>query len=199
MDPTSLRSETLERFLERLASTDPAPGGGGSTAVATAMAAALVEMAAGLSTDHVVDAGGIAAQAGDIRRRALTLADEDAAAYTRVLDAYRRRREATAAADADPDDSRREIHEALEAATAVPLEVAALAADVVMLGNQLVTGGNPNLEGDAAAGVHLARAAARAAARLVELNVAQGRLDGDWCDRAAASVTRAETGTPQRN
>ena len=96
--------------------------------------------------------------------------------------------------DADPDAGRQEIHEALEGATAVPLEVAELAADVAGLANRLVSGGNPNLEGDAAAAVHLARAAARAAARLVELNVAQGKLDGDWCDQAAAHVTRAEAG-----
>ena len=194
MDSTPLRNETLETFLERLASTDPAPGGGGSTAVATAMAAALVEMAAGLSTDQVEDAAVIGAEAREIRGRALSLADEDAAAYTRVLDAYRRRREADT--DSDPDAGRKEIREALEGATAVPLEVAGLAADVTALGDRLVTGGNPNLEGDAAAAVHLARAAARAAARLVELNVAQGKLDGDWCDQAAAHVTRAETGTP---
>ncbi|HEX6382389.1 MAG TPA: cyclodeaminase/cyclohydrolase family protein [Acidimicrobiia bacterium] len=191
MQSTSLGHETLERFLERLASTDPAPGGGGSVAVATAMAAALVEMAAGLSTDQVAEAADIGAEAGHIRRRALTLADEDAAAYTRVLDAFRRRRDADT--DADPDAGRREIHEALEGATAVPLEVAGLAADVAGLGDRLVAGGNPNLEGDAAAAVHLARAAARAAARLVELNVAHGKLDGDWCDQAAAHVTRAET------
>ena len=196
MQWTSLRNETLERFLERLASTDPAPGGGGSVAVATAMAAALVEMAAGLSTDQIDDAAAIGAAAGDVRRRALTLADEDAAAYTRVLDAFRRRRETEV--DLDPDAGRREIHEALEGATAVPLEVARLAADLAALGNRLVAGGNPNLEGDAAAAVHLARAAARAAARLVELNVAQGKLDGGWCDQAAAHVTRAQMGVPRR-
>ena len=190
MGQSSLRHESLDRFLERLASTDPAPGGGGSVAVATAMAAALVEMAAGLSTDHVADAAVIGAAAGDIRRRALTMADEDAAAYGRVLDAYRWPR------DADPDARLREIREALEGATAVPLEMARLAADVAGLGNRLVTGGNPNLEGDAATAVHLARAAARAAARLVELNVQQGKLDGEWCDRAAAYVARAETDPP---
>ena len=188
MPPTSLRNETLEGFLDRLASTEPAPGGGGSVAVATAMAAALVEMAAGLSRDQIAEAAVIGGRAGDIRRRALTLADEDAAAYTRVLDAFRRRREAGS------DAARQEIHEALEGATAVPLEVAGLAADVTGLGRRLVTDGNPNLEGDAAAAVQLARAAARAAARLVELNVAQGKLAGDWCDRAAAHVTRAEAG-----
>lgn len=196
MQSTSLGNETLERFLERLASTDPAPGGGGSVAVATAMAAALVEMAAGLSTDQVAEAADIGAQAGHIRRRALTLADEDAAAYTRVLDAFRRRGERST--DADPDAGRWQIHEALEGATAVPLEVAGLAADVAGLGDRLVAGGNPNLEGDAAAAVHLARAAARAAARLVELNVAHGKLEGDWCDQAAAHVTRAGMGIPRR-
>jgi formiminotetrahydrofolate cyclodeaminase len=190
MHQTSLRNETLERFLERLASTDPAPGGGGSAAVATAMAAALVEMAAGLSTDHVADAAVLGAAAGDIRRRALTLVDEDAAAYGRVLDAYRLPR------DLHPEARRRAIGKALEEATAVPLEIAGLAADVAGLGNRLVAGGNPNLEGDAATAVHLARAAARAAARLVELNVQQGKLDGEWCDRAAAYVARAETDPP---
>ena len=124
MAPTSFGHETLERFLERLASTDPAPGGGATAAIATAMAAALVEMAAGLSTDHVGDAAAISAEAGDIRQKALALADEDAAAYRRVLVGYRRPR------DTDPDARRREIQEALEAATAVPLEVARLAADV---------------------------------------------------------------------
>jgi len=185
-----LRNETLERFLERLASTDPAPGGGGSAAVATAMAAALVEMAAGLSTDQLDDAAAVGAAAGGLRRRALTLADVDAAAYGRVLAAYRLPR------DSDPEARRREIREALEGATAVPLEIAGLAADVAGLGNRLVASGNPNLEGDAAAAVHLARAAAHAAARLVELNVRQGKLDGDWCDRAGACVARAEADRP---
>ena len=190
MDETSLRNETLERFLDRMASTDPAPGGGGSTAVATAMAAALVEMAAGLSADRVADAGAVGATAGRIRRRALALADEDAAAYGRVIAGYRLPR------DTDPEDRRREIREALEEATAVPLEIAGLAADVAGLGNRLVADGNPNLEGDAAAAVLLARAAARAAARLVELNVGQGKLDGGWSERAAAHVARADAETP---
>ena len=181
-----LRDERLETFLERLASDDPAPGGGAAAAVAAALSAALVGMAARLSTDHVDDAAAIATTADELRQAALTLADEDAAAYRRVLSAYRLPH------DTNPAARHREIREALEAATAVPLEVARLAAEAAILGGRLADAGNPNLEGDASAAVLLARAAAQAAARLVELNVEQGKLDRSWCDLANAHVARAE-------
>jgi formiminotetrahydrofolate cyclodeaminase len=153
------------------------------------MAAGLVAMAARLSAGRLDDADGIAAAADGLRRRALALADEDAAAYRRVLAAYRRPQ------DEDPDGRRREIRAALEAATAVPLELTELAAEAAGLGARLAETGNPNLEGDANAAVELARAAARAAARLVEINT-QGDLGGDWCERAAAHVARAEGSPP---
>jgi formiminotetrahydrofolate cyclodeaminase len=186
----SYREQPLERFLDQLASDEPAPGGGSAAAVTAAMAAGLVAMAARLSATRVDDADGIAETADGIRRRALTLADEDAAIYGRVLAAYRRPR------DDDPVGRRGEIRAALEAASAVPLEVGSLAAEAAVLGARLVEAGNPNLEGDANAAVELGRAAARAAARLIELNVRQGDLGGDWCERAAAHVARAEGPTP---
>jgi formiminotetrahydrofolate cyclodeaminase len=159
-------------------------------AVTAAMAAALVAMTARLSSGRLEEADAIAAAADGLRRRALTLADDDAAAYARVLAAYRRPR------DEDPDGRSREIRTALEAATAVPLAVADLAAEAAVLGARLVDGGNPNLEGDATAAVVLARAATQAAARLVELNVEQGRLGGDWCSLAAAHVARSAGNAP---
>jgi methenyltetrahydrofolate cyclohydrolase len=186
----SYKDQPLEEFLDRLASDEPAPGGGSGAAVTAAMAAGLVAMAARLSAGRTDDADGIVETADGIRRRALTLADEDAAAYGRVLAAYRRPR------DEDPDGRKGEIRVALEAASAVPLEVAGLAAEAAVLGARLVEAGNPTLEGDAHAAVELGRAAARAAARLVEINVRQGDLGGDWCERAAAHVARAERLTP---
>lgn len=187
----SYSEQPIEKFLDRLASDEPAPGGGSTAALSAAMAAALVAMAARLSTGRrsdgrVGDAAAIAETADGLRRRALTLADEDAAAYGRVLAAYRR------AGDDDPGGRTGAIRAALEAASTVPLEVAELAAEAAILGARLVEDGNPNLEGDANAGVELGRAAARAAARLVEINVRQGGLGGDWCERVAAQVARAE-------
>ena len=51
----------LGRFLDMVASREPAPGGGASAAVA--LAAALTSMAARFSTDHLTDAETIAARA----------------------------------------------------------------------------------------------------------------------------------------
>ena len=42
--------EPLARFVERIADETPAPGGGSTAAIVVAMAAALVEMAARLSS-----------------------------------------------------------------------------------------------------------------------------------------------------
>ena len=179
-------AESVARFLDRLATAEPAPGGGGAAAITAAMAAGLVAMSARLSADQIDDAEAIASTADRLRRRALVLADDDAAAYDRVLAAYRRPR------DANPEARRREIMAALEAATAVPLEVAELAVEAAVLGARLAEAGNPNLEGDANAAVELGRAATRAAAHLVEINSRQGHLGPDWCARAAVLVARTE-------
>ena len=190
MEDTSFGSQPLAAFLERLASAEPAPTGGAAAAFTAAMAAGLVAMAARLSGERLEDADDIAARADGLWRRALSLADDDAAAYGRVLAAYRR------PSGGDPEGRRREIRAALEAATAVPLAVADLAAEAAVLGARLAAAGNPNLEGDANAAVELGRAAARAAARLVHINADQGQLGGDWSERASASVARA--GGPNR-
>ena len=180
---------------ERWSGPGPAGVGGAgarrrsAAAVTAAVAAGLVAMAARLSTARLDDADAIAAAADGLRRRALALADEDAGAYGGCWPP-------TGDPRPDPGDRLREIAAALEAATAVPLAVADLAAEAAVLGARLAVGGNPSLEGDANAAVELGRAAARAAARLVEINVAQGGLDAGWCERAAAHVARAESRTP---
>ena len=123
-----------------------------------ALAAALVEMAARYADD---DATGAAA--ADLRARAEPLADRDAAAYAVYLSARRDRRTGRG------DDA--SVEAAAVAATAVPVELAELAAAVATLGAGLVAGGNPRLRGDAMAGVQLAAAAAGAAAGLARENL----------------------------
>jgi formiminotetrahydrofolate cyclodeaminase len=165
----------LGRFMDMVASREPAPGGGASAAVAVALAAALTGMAARFSVDHLADAGTIADEAEELRSRVMPLAQADAAAYGRVLDAYRTPR--------DDEKRRRRIREALSEAADVPLSIAEVGVEVAGNAARLVEEGNPNLRGDAVTAAALAKAGVRAAATLVEINVSAGGADDDRLSR----------------
>jgi len=186
------------RFAEltdSLASADPTPGAGPSLACTCAVAAALVEMVSAVwlrrepeDRDAVGRRGERAAQ---LRRRALALADVDAAAYRDVLAAQRAR---------DQPGHAQRVREALMAA-ADPLvsivdvaqEVAALAADAAAE----VGGG---VRGEAITAAVLAAAVAQAGVPLVGLNLAG--VPGDprieqvrvWAQRAERSKDAVMTG-----
>ena len=161
----------LGRFMDMVASREPTPGGGASAAVAVALAAALTAMAARFSADHLADAETIADRAEELRNRVMPLAQADAAAYGRVLDANRTPR--------DDDEKRRRIREALSEAADVPLSIAEVGVEVAGNAARLVEEGNPNLRGDAVTAAALAKAGVRAAATLAEINVSAGGADDD--------------------
>ena len=179
----------LGRFVDMVASREPAPGGGASAAVAVALAAALTAMAARFSADHLADAETIADRAEELRNKVMPLAQADAAAYGRVLDAYRTPRD-------DEEKRRRRIREALSEAADVPLSIAEVGVEVAGNAARLVEEGNPNLRGDAVTAAALAGAGVRAAATLVEINVSAGGADGGRLSRAnqllAATVAAQE-------
>jgi len=156
---------TLGRFLDQVASKEPAPGGGAAAAVTVAMAAGLVAMAARFAVDHLADATDVVSCAEMLRRRVTPLAQADADAYRDYLAATRLPREPK------PEARRRQIRAALSRAAEVPLTVTEIAADVADLAAVLATRGNPNLRGDAVTAALLAEAGARSAACLVESNV----------------------------
>jgi methenyltetrahydrofolate cyclohydrolase len=170
--------QPLGSFLDLVASREPAPGGGASAAVAVALAAALTAMAARFATEYLADAEGLAARADGLRAEVVPLAQADAAAYGRVLDAYRTPRD-------DEEGRRRKIRDALTEAADVPLSIAGIGAEVAGNAARLVEEGNPNLRGDAVTAVALAGAGVRAAVTLVEINVSAGGDDDGRLARAA--------------
>jgi formiminotetrahydrofolate cyclodeaminase len=118
-------------------------------------------------------------RAGELRTRALELAEVELHAYEPVLEALRLPRE-------DPDRPAR-VSAAQTEASKSPLEIARVAADLAELAAEIAINGNPNLTGDAIAGALLAEAAAQAASRLVAIN-----LPGDpVAEEAAALAARA--------
>ena len=147
----------LPDFLDAVAAETAAPGGGSVSAVAGALAAALVEMAARYAHDW--DGRDAAVErAADLRARLVKLAAADAEAYAAYLAAA-------------PEDKQA----ALAHATDVPLAVAQAAAEVAEVAADVNEHGNRRLAGDVFAGARLATAATEAAANLAKINREEAR------------------------
>ena len=124
----------------------------------------------------------VARRAREMRARALELAEIELHAYEPVLEALRLPRDDPQRAER-VDAARAKASESPRAIAEVGAEVAELAADLARTGNQ-------NLAGDAIAGALLAEAPAQAAARLVAINLTEGRAvteSADLARRAAAA------------
>ncbi|MDH6144079.1 MULTISPECIES: cyclodeaminase/cyclohydrolase family protein [Kitasatospora] len=167
-----MRDLTIGEFLRQLGARVPAPGGGASAALHAAQSAALLCMVARYTTGEryadVQDAiARILAEAEELGATALRLAEEDAAAFTAVTDAYglpKGTPEEKAARSAA-------IAGALVGAAQPPADTIAAARRLVALGEELAPIGNRNVLTDVAAATEAARAAATTARVNVEINL----------------------------
>jgi methenyltetrahydrofolate cyclohydrolase len=156
-----MNEETIGGWLDELASSAPAPGGGAAGALEVAVGAALVEMVCNLTigkpafAEHEGTMTEARDRASTVRHQAVGLAAEDAEAFDAVIAAYRMPKETEAEAAARSA----RIQEALAAAADVPRRTAAAASEVVDLAERIVPGANPNLISDAAAAAAAARSA----------------------------------------
>jgi formiminotetrahydrofolate cyclodeaminase len=159
-------------WLDELASSAPAPGGGAAAALEAAVAAALVEMVCNLTigkpafAEHEATLTAVRDAATERRAEALALADEDAAAFSGVIAAYR-------LPHATPEETvarSAEIQAALAAAAEVPRRTAELAAALVDAAGGIVGCANPNVVSDLAAAAAAGRAALASALVNVEIN-----------------------------
>ena len=132
-------------FLAALGERTPAPASGAAAALTGAFAASLVELAARFADDEAA-----ITRANALSTRLTQLADEDAAAYTTFM-------------DTPSEEARRRTIE-------VPEEIAANADEVERLARKVGAQLTSSVAGDAEAAEELARAAARVARRLAELN-----------------------------
>ena len=183
-----MRDETIESFLTQLAARVPAPGGGATAALHAAQAAALLAMVARYSDGARYDAvlmGRIIAEADGLRDHALRWAQDDAAAFGAVAEAYRLPRES-----AEQQAARSAaIAAALAGAAGPPVAVMHAALRLSALAAELAPVCNRSVVTDVGAAAAAARAAAVTSALNIEVNL-KGITDPSL--RASLSATAAQ-------
>ena len=174
-------------FVDALASSASAPGGGAACAYAGVFATCLASMVANLTVGrekYAAVESDMTARLDDLaglRARLEELVDDDEAAFSAVSQAYGMPR----ATDEEKAARTDAIQQALYFACEVPLEVVQISAQVAEIARFMALSGNKNVLADAGACASLARAAGQGASLMVLVNVRSMRD----ADRAAAYET----------
>lgn len=167
------KHQTVQTFLDELASAAPTPGGGGAAALSGAMGAALVSMVCNLTVGKEKFAGveaqmkQLLSQSETLRSQLTQMIEEDVAAFDTVMAAYRLPK----ASDEEKAARTAAIQQASKEATLVPLAAARACAEVIALCRPLAEMGNPNVISDAGVAVLCAQAGLKSAALNVMINL----------------------------
>jgi formiminotetrahydrofolate cyclodeaminase len=179
MDGDRLNDLPARELLQRLATSEPIPGGGSAAALAGAMAASLVQMVVALTSGRPAAAGKedelteIAVAAAACQSELLNLVELDATAYDAVIRARRLPR----ASDLERQTRAAQVAAATREATRAPLQTARLAEQVLALAERLAPIGSRTAISDVGVGALLAVAAVRGALLNVRINLPS--LDAD--------------------
>jgi formiminotetrahydrofolate cyclodeaminase len=167
-----IKDESIQQFLDELASKEPTPGGGGAAAIMGAMGAALVSMVCRLTIGkknyEAVEAEMEEAlhASENLRTRLTAMIQADMSVFDQVMGAYGLPKET----DAEKQARSAAIQTALKAATEVPLECARACAEVIALSRVVAEKGNRNVISDAGVAVLAGYAALKSAALNVYVN-----------------------------
>ncbi len=168
-----LTTKSVHEFLDALASSSPAPGGGSVAALAAALGAGLTAMVCRLTigkkkyTDVQSEMERILTEAEELRAQASRLVDEDTEAFLEVMAAFGLPKET-------PEQQERRtiaIQEATKRATLVPLKVMQVCEVGIELARRVAEKGNKNSLSDAGVAALMLQAACTGAAMNVRINI----------------------------
>jgi formiminotetrahydrofolate cyclodeaminase len=184
----TLLDTPVRDLLNAFSSSDPTPGGGSASALASAVGVSLLMMVAGLpKTRHNSDEDrtaldAVAAALIGVRQQLAEAIDADTAAYDAVVAAYKLPK----TTDAEKSARKDAIQRALKGATDVPLGVMRLSAEALTHAAAVAAHGLPSAASDVGVAQALVRAGLEGARLNVEINV------GSITDEIYAPAVRAE-------
>lgn len=183
-----LADRSVRDLIAAFGSSDPTPGGGSASALASAVGAALLQMVAGLPKTRSGAASErsalteAAASLAELRRQLTDAIDADTAAYDQVVAAYRLPK-----GTADEQQTRKaDIQRALREATDVPLGVMRLSARALAQAVVVTANGHGAAASDVGVAVALLRAGLHGAELNADINL------GSVTDAAYVDAVRAE-------
>jgi formiminotetrahydrofolate cyclodeaminase len=182
---------SLRDLLNAFGSSDPTPGGGSASALASAVGASLLAMVASLpntrsgSNEERVSLAAVVPTLTVLRTELAAAIDADTAAYDGVVAAYK------LAKSTDEEKTARSaaIQRALKAATDVPLTIMRLSARALDAAGVVAAHGNRNAASDIGVAIALLRAGLDGARLNVNINVGSIK-DAEYTRRVAEEVER---------
>jgi formiminotetrahydrofolate cyclodeaminase len=168
-----LTDKPTKTFLDELASSAPAPGGGSVAALSGALGAGLISMVCNLTLGKPKyaavqdDISAILKKSEGLRKELTALLEEDVQAYTRLSQTMKMPR--------DTEEQKavrtKAMDKALKEATKVPMRVAKACVAVMALCPSAAEKGNTNAVSDVGVGILMAEAGLRGAALNVLINL----------------------------
>ena len=191
-----IKDQSIQVFLNELASKASTPGGGSAAAIMGAMGAALVSMVCNLTigkknyAEVEEELKSVLARAEAVRERLTDMIRADIEVFDQVMGAYGLPK------DTEEQKAARShaIQVALKAATEVPLDCARACLEIIKLSQIVAEKGNLNVISDAGVGALAAYAALRSAALNVYIN-AKGIKDEAFAKARLAELEKILEGT----
>ncbi|TAK66780.1 MAG: methenyltetrahydrofolate cyclohydrolase [Bacteroidetes bacterium] len=189
-----LTEQTLNSFLDELASSSPAPGGGSVAALSGALGAALTAMVCNLTigkkkyAEVEGEMRDILEKAEDLRSHFTVLIDKDTEAFNKVMEAYSLPKET------EQQKALRSvaIQGTMKEAALVPLEVMKHVIDALALASIVAEKGNASSASDAGVSAIMLHAACESAALNVSINLASisDKNFVSWKDEEVTSLLK---------
>jgi formiminotetrahydrofolate cyclodeaminase len=161
----------IKKFLEKLSSATPTPGGGSASALAGTLSASLILMAAGLSLKKGKmkerKLRGIKKAVSGIQKRLFRAIEEDAKSYEVVLKAFHLPKET----EKERLVRSKAIQQAYRKATITPQLVCQQSIELLDYSNTLILKGNPNALSDVGVAAFLADTAVKGGLLNIGINL----------------------------